>query len=82
MLSLSDSEEILAIVIAVFIVMGFAYSTYSEIKATIAEEKEKIAEEKAAEQKVKTLIEYLNAKTRLINSINAAKKKLEKRDLL
>ena len=46
MLSLSDSEEILAIVIAVFIVMGFAYSTYSEIKATIAEEKEKIAEKK------------------------------------
>ena len=41
---LSDSEEIVAFIVALVIVMGFVASTYMEIKNTIAEEKERIAE--------------------------------------
>ena len=78
MLSLSDSEEIFAIFIALLIIAGFIFSTYSDMKSTIAEEKEKFNDKKEAEEKVKTLIEYLDAKTRLINMISSAKKKLEK----
>ena len=79
MISLSDSEEILAILIAVAIIMGFIFSTLKEIKSTIAEEKDKFEDKKEAEEKVKTLIDYLDAKTRLINSINKVQKKLKKR---
>ena len=78
MLSLSDSEEIFAIFIALAIIAGFIFSTYSDMKATITEEKEKFNDKKVAEEKVKTLIELLDAKTRLIDRINSVKKKLEK----
>ena len=80
MISLSDSEEILAILIAAAIVMGFIFSTHKEIKSTIAEEKEKFEDKKEAEEKVKTLIDYLDAKTRLISSIKKAQKKLKKKE--
>ena len=49
------------------------------MKATITEEKEKFNDKKEAEEKVKTLIELLDAKTRLMNKINSVKKKLEKK---
>ena len=80
MISLSDSEEILAILIAAAIIMGFIFSTYKEIKSTIAEEKDKFEDKKEAEEKVKTLIDYLDAKTNLISSINKAQKKLKKKE--
>ena len=80
MLTLSDSEEILAVLIALAIITGFVYSTYKEIKSTTAEEKEKFEDKKEAEEKVKTLIDYLDAKTRLISSINNAQKKLKKKE--
>ena len=78
MLSLSDSEEIFAIFIALAIIAGFIFSTYSDMKATITEEKEKFNDKKEAEEKVKTLIELLDAKTRLINKINSVKKNWKK----
>ena len=78
MLSLSDSEEILAVLIALAIIIGFIFSTYKDIKSTISEEKEKLAEKKEVEEKVKTLIDYLDAKTRLINLVNKHKNKLKK----
>jgi hypothetical protein len=80
MISLSDSEEILAVLIAAAIIMGFIFSTFKEIKSTIAEEKEKFEDKKEAEEKVKTLIDYLDAKTRLISSIKKAQKKLKKKE--
>ncbi len=78
MLSLSDSEEILAVLIALAIIIGFIFSTYKDIKSTISEEKEKLAEKKEVEEKVKTLIDYLDAKTRLVNLVNKHKNKLKK----
>jgi len=78
MLSLSDSEEILAVFIAAVIIIGFIFSTYKDIKSTISEEKVKIADKKEVERKVKTLIDYLDAKTRLINLVNRQKNKLKK----
>ena len=41
MLNLSNAEEVLAILIAVAIIIGFVLSTYKEIQSTIAEEKAK-----------------------------------------
>ena len=78
MLNLSNTEEILAILIAVAIIMGFVFSTYKEIQSTIAEEKEKQREKKETEAKVETLIQYLDAKRKLIDAVNQATKKSEK----
>ena len=78
MLSLNDTEEILAILVAVVIVLGFIFSTYKEIQSTIAEEKDKYREKKENEAKVKTLIKYLDAKKELIDAVNKANKKTEK----
>ncbi len=78
MLNLSDSEEILAVLIASAIIIGFIFSTYKDIKSTISEEKEKLAEKKEVEEKVKTLIDYLDAKTRLVNLVNKHKNKQKK----
>ncbi|MBT3444982.1 MAG: hypothetical protein HN443_08080 [Flavobacteriaceae bacterium] len=75
MLNLSDTEEILAIIIAVAIIIGFVFSTYKEIQSTIAEEKAKQREKKETEAKVKTLIKYLEAKTELIDAVNKVTKK-------
>ncbi len=74
---LSEAEEIIAYVVCIAIVIGFAVSTYMEIKNTIAEEKEKQAEKKENEAKIKTLIQYLNSKKELIDSLAKAKKSLE-----
>ena len=78
MLSLNDTEEILAILIAVAIVLGFVFSTYKEIQSTVAEEKAKYNEKKETEVKVKTLIKYLDAKSKLIDAINQVNKKMGK----
>ena len=80
MLTLSDSEEILAVLIAVIIIIGFIFSTYRDIKSTISEEKEKLASKKEVEEKVKTLIDYLDAKTRLVNLVNKYKNKIKKEE--
>jgi cell division protein FtsB len=77
MISLSDTEEILAILLAVAIIMGFVFSTYKEIQSTVAEEKAKLKEKKETEAKVKTLIQYLDAKKELIDAVNEAQKKSE-----
>ena len=60
MLNLSNAEEVLAILIAVAIIMGFVLSTYKEIQSTIAEEKAKQMKKKETEAKVETLIQYLS----------------------
>tara|TARA_B100001248_G_C27330316_1_gene431087 strand:- start:65 stop:310 length:246 start_codon:yes stop_codon:yes gene_type:complete len=78
MLNLSDAEEVLAILIAVAIIMGFVLSTYKEIQSTIAEEKAKQMKKKETEGKVETLIQYLDAKRKLIDAVNQATKKSEK----
>ncbi len=70
MLNLSDTEEILAIAIAIAIVMGFAFSTYKEIQTTLAEERAKQREKKEIEEKVKTLTTYLEAKSKLLDALN------------
>ena len=77
MLSLNDTEEILAILIAVVIVIGFVFSTYKEIQSTIAEEKGKLREKKETEAKIKTLIQYLDAKKELIDAVSEVQKKEE-----
>ena len=73
----NDLEEILAVVIAVAILGGFVVSTIHDMKATIAEEKQKFKEKKEAEEKAKELIDYLDTKANLIDSIVKTTKKLE-----
>ena len=75
MLILNDTEEILAILIAVAIILGFVFSTYKEIQSTISEEKGKLREKKETEAKVKALIQYLDAKKELIDAVNEVQKK-------
>mgnify|MGYP001460537738 FL=1 len=75
----NDLEEILAVVIAVAILGGFVVSTIHDMKATIAEEKQKFKEKKEAEEKAKELIDYIDTKANLIDSIVKTTKKLEKK---
>ncbi len=75
----NDLEEILAVVIAIAILGGFVVSTMHDMKATIAEEKQKFKEKKEAEEKAKELINYLDTKANLIDSIVKTTKKLEKK---
>ena len=77
---LSETEEIIAFVVCIAIVIGFAVSTYLEIKNTISEEKNKHKEKIVNEAKIKTLIKYLDAKKNLIDRITEAKKSLENRN--
>ena len=74
---LSETEEIIAYIVCIAIVIGFIASTYMEIKNTIAEEKAKLAEKRKNEEKIKTLIEYLDTKKKLIDTVVTANKKLE-----
>ena len=72
---LSDSEEIVAFIVAIAIVIGFVASTYMEIKNTIAQEKAKVAEKLENEEKIKTLITYFDTKKKLIDTVVQANKK-------
>ena len=77
----NDLEEILAVVIALAILGGFVVSTIHDMKATIAEEKQKFKEKKEAEEKAKELIDYIDTKANLIDSIVKTTKKLEKKKI-
>ena len=77
---LSETEEIIAFIVCIAIVMGFAVSTYLEIKNTISEEKNKQKEKIENEAKIKTLIKYFDAKKNLIDRITETKKSLENRN--
>ena len=78
---LSETEEIIAFVVCIAIVIGFAVSTYLEIKKnTISEEKNKHKEKIENEAKIKTLIKYFDAKKNLIDRITETKKSLENRN--
>ena len=77
---LSETEEIIAFIVCIAIVIGFAVSTYLEIKNTISEEKNKQKEKRENEAKIKTLIKYFDAKKNLIDRITETKKSLEKRN--
>jgi hypothetical protein len=74
---LSETEEIIAIILCCCIVIGFVVKTIQDIKSTIAEEKEKVAQQKADEEKVKTLISYLDAKNELIQTYLKTKNKID-----
>ena len=77
---LSETEEIIAFVVCIAIVIGFAVSTYLEIKNTISEEKNKQKEKIENEAKIKTLIKYFDAKKNLIDRITETRKSLENRN--
>ena len=77
---LSETEEIIAFIVCIAIVIGFAVSTYLEIKNTISEEKNKQKEKIENEAKIKTLIKYFDAKKNLIDRITETKKSIENRN--
>ena len=77
---LSETEEIIAFIVCIAIVIGFAVSTYLEIKNTISEEKNKQKEKRENEAKIKTLIKYFDANKNLIDRITETKKSLENRN--
>ena len=77
---LSETEEIIAFIVCIAIVTGFAVSTYLEIKNTISEEKNKQKEKIENEAKIKTLIKYFDAKKNLIDRITETKNSLENRN--
>lgn len=77
---LSEAEEIVAYIVCIAIIIGFVATTYIEIKNTIAEEKQKQKEKNENETKIKILIEYLNSKKKLIDSLVKVKKSIDKKE--
>ena len=77
---LSEAEEIVAYIVCIAIIIGFVATTYMEIKNTIAEEKQKQKEKSENETKIKILIEYLNSKKKLIDSLVKVKKSIDKKE--
>ncbi|MDA8871809.1 hypothetical protein N9H89_04005 [Flavobacteriaceae bacterium] len=75
---LSELEELVAYLACIAIVIGFGVITYKEIKNTIAEEKQKAAETKENEEKVKTLIQYFNTKKKLIDNVAKLQESIKK----
>lgn len=74
---LSETEEIIAYIVCIAIVIGFIASTYMEIKNTIAEERQKQAEKEENEAKIKTLINYFDSKKKLFDVLVKTKKSIE-----
>ena len=74
---LSETEEIIAYIVCIAIVIGFIASTYMEIKNTIAEEKQKQTEREENEAKIKTLINYFDAKKNFFDVLAKTKKSIE-----
>ena len=77
---LSETEEIIAFIVCIVIVIGFAVSTYLEIKNAISEEKNKQKENIENEAKIKTLIKYFDAKKNLIDRITETKNSLQNKN--
>lgn len=76
---LNETEEIIAYIVCIAIVIGFIASTYMEIKNTISEEKQKQAEKEENEAKIKSLIEYIDTKKRLFDVLLKTKKSIEEK---
>ena len=66
---LNETEEILAIIVCMAIVVGFIVKTIQDIKTTVAEEKSKFEQQKEDEAKVKELIDFLDQRTELIKNV-------------
>ena len=66
---LNETEEILAIIVCIAIVVGFIVKTIQDIKSTVAEEKAKFEQQKEDEAKVQELIDFLDQRTKLIKNV-------------
>ena len=67
---LNETEEILAIIVCVAIVIGFIFKTIQDVKSTIAEEKAKFNQKKKDEEKVRELIDFLDERTELLKNVH------------
>ena len=66
---LNETEEILAIIVCVAIVIGFIFKTIQDVKSTVAEEKAKFNQQKKDEEKVRELIDFLDERTELLKNV-------------
>ncbi len=67
---LNETEEILAIIVCVAIVIGFIFKTIQDVKSTVAEEKAKFNQQKKDEEKVRELIDFLDERTELLKNVH------------
>lgn len=67
---LNETEEILAIIVCMAIVIGFIFKTIQDVKSTIIEEKAKFNQQKKDEEKVRELIDFLDERTELLKNVH------------
>ena len=77
---LTELEKIIAFIACGLILVAFGVSTYKNIKSTIREEREKDAEKKENEEKIKVLIKYYRTKAALIKKFEKSKKQVKEED--
>ena len=68
---LNDTEEILAIIVCIAIVIGFVVKTVQDIKTTVAEEKQKFNQQQEDEAKVRELIDFIDQRTKLLKKMQS-----------
>lgn len=68
---LNDTEEILAIIVCIAIVIGFVAKTVQDIKTTLAEEKQKFNQQQEDEAKVRELIDFIDQRTELLKKMQS-----------
>ena len=68
---LNDTEEILAIIVCIAIVIGFVIKTVQDIKTTVAEEKQKFNQQQEDEAKVRELIDFIDQRTELLKKMQS-----------
>jgi len=68
---LNDTEEILAIIVCIAIVIGFVVKTVQDIKTTVAEEKQKFNQQQEDEAKVRELIDFIDQRTDLLKKMQS-----------
>ena len=77
---LNETEEILAILVCIAIVIGFVVKTIQDIKTTMAEEKAKFNQHQEDEAKVRELINFIDRRTALIKKIQSLQSNQPKTD--
>ena len=72
---LNDSEEFLALIIAIGLVVGILYKSYVDYQKMIKEHNKKVIEKTKNEEYIKALTKQLEIKNELLKKVIELKKK-------
>ena len=75
---LNDSEEFIALIIAIGLVVGLLYKSYTDYHKMTKEHNKKVIEKTKNEEYIKALTKQLEIKNELLKKVNELKNKKKK----